>query len=155
MTIGRANIGAVSINLPLLWEIAKYEHPGDVENAFFELLDHNMEIARQFHKRKYNVLRNMPSSSNPMCFTEGGLYKGNHKPTDPIGDCVDYMTASFGYIGLHELTEEVCGHSIFEDHSKFAKKVLQHMNDNIAKYKKKDGHLYALYGTPRISDWAS
>ena len=155
VTIGRANIGAVSINLPLLWEIAKYEHPGDVENAFFELLDHNMEIARQFHKRKYNVLRNMPSSSNPMCFTEGGLYKGNHKPTDPIGDCVDYMTASFGYIGLHELTEEVCGHSIFEDHSKFAKKVLQHMNDNIAKYKKKDGHLYALYGTPRISDWAS
>ncbi len=151
VTIGRSNIGAISINLPLLWEVATHEHPGDPESAFFELLDSRMEMARQFHLRKYEVISNMPASSNPMCFCMGGLYHGNRKPHEKVGNLVDYMTASFGYIGLHELTELAKGKSIYEDHSEFALKVLRHMNSNIKQYKEQDHHLWALYGTPAES----
>lgn len=146
VTIGRANIGAVSLHLPLIWEVAKYEHSGEVEKAFYERLDECLEMIRNFHKRKYDVLRNTPCSTNPMCFTQGGLYKGFKKPTDKIGDLVDYMTASFGITGLHDLTMVAKGKSLLEDHSQFAKEVVRHIQEKVNQFKKEDGYLYALYG---------
>ena len=140
------NIGAVSLNLPLLWEIARYEHPEAVESTFFELLDDRMEIVRQFLLKRYDFIANTPCSTNPLEFTQGGLYKGHKKPEDKIGDLVDYMTASFGYIGLDEVTHEARGRSLYEDHGEFAAKVLKRMNENIARYKAEDHRLFALYG---------
>ena len=151
VTIGRCNIGAVSLNLPLLWEIARYEHPEAIESTFFELLDDRMEIVRQFLLKRYDFIANTPCSTNPLEFTQGGLYKGHKKPEDKIGDLVDYMTASFGYIGLDEVTREARGRSLFADHGEFAAKVLKHMNENIARYKAEDHKLFALYGTPAES----
>lgn len=146
-----ANIGAVSLHLPLIWEVAKYEHSGEVEKAFYERLDECLEMIRNFHKRKYDVLRNTPCSTNPMCFTQGGMYKGFKKPTDKIGDLVDYMTASFGITGLHDLTMVAKGKSLLEDHSQFAKEVVRHIQEKVNQFKKEDGYLYALYGTPAES----
>ena len=153
VTIGRTNLGAVSINLPLLWEIARYEHPEAIESTFFEILDDRMELIRQFLLKRYDNMANMPASSNPLAFTQGGFYKGFKHPDDKVGDLTEYMTASFGYIGLDELTHEARGRSLFADHGEFAAKVLKRMNENIARYKAEDHKLFALYGTPVTYCW--
>lgn len=146
MTIGRCNIGAVSLNLVLLWELAKYEHPEAVEETFFNILDDRMELVRQFLRKRYETIENMPCSSNPLAFTQGGFYHGTKKPDEKVGELTEYMTASFGYVGLHEVTEEARGIGLYEDHGKFAQKILKRMNDNIARFKEEDHRLYALYG---------
>lgn len=151
ITIGRSNIGAVSLNLPLLWEIAQYEHPEAVEEYFFKLLDERMEDARQFHLRRYEMLSKVKCSTNPIMFTQGGLYKGTKHPDDPIGDLTNYMTASFGFVGLNELTLRARGMSIYENKSEFAEKVIDRMNENITRFKKEDNRGWALYATPAES----
>ena len=150
ITIGRANIGAVSLHLPLMWKIAEYEHPEAVEETFYKILDENLEMTRTFLKRRYDVLRNTPCSTNPIAFTQGGLYKGTKNPDEKIGDLVNYMTASFGITALNELTEYARGQSIKES-NKFAKEVVQYIYNKVQQYKKEDGYLYALYGTPAES----
>lgn len=151
VTIGRCNIGAVSINIPLLWEIAKYEHPEAVEDTFFEILDDRMEVIREFLRKRYDLIAGMPASSNPMAFTQGGFYHGTKAPSEKVGDLTEYMTASFGYIGLDEVTKEARGCSLYDDRAQFAAKILKRINDNIARYKEEDHHLYAIYGTPAES----
>ena len=52
--------------------------------------------------------------------------------------------------GLNELQELYNGKSIRED-GQFALEVMQHINKRIAEFKKADGNLYAIYGTPAES----
>lgn len=151
VTIGRCNIGAVSLNTPLIWAVSEYEHPGNTEQAFFELLDDNMDVIRDFLKRRYDTIRHTLASTNPMCFCQGGLHNGYRKPTEEVGDLVNYMTASFGITALNELTILARGKTLREDNSEFANKVLDHINERIKKYKEQDHYLYALYGTPAES----
>lgn len=151
ITIGRNNAGAVSLHLPLIWEIAKYEHPEAIEENFYKLLDDRLQMIREFLNKRYDSLANMPCSSNPLCYTQGGLYKGHKKPDEKIGDLVNYMTASFGITALHELTECARGCSLREDKASFAKEVVKHIKDKVDQFKKEDGRLYALYGTPVIT----
>ena len=133
-----------------MWKIAEYEHPEAVEETFYKILDENLEMTRTFLKRRYDVLRNTPCSTNPIAFTQGGLYKGTKNPDEKIGDLVNYMTASFGITALNELTEYARGQSIKES-NKFAKEVVQYIYNKVQQYKKEDGYLYALYGTPAES----
>lgn len=144
-------IVAVSLHLPLIWEIAKYEHPEAIEENFYKLLDDRLQMIREFLNKRYDSLANMPCSSNPLCYTQGGLYKGHKKPDEKIGDLVNYMTASFGITALHELTECARGCSLREDKASFAKEVVKHIKDKVDQFKKEDGRLYALYGTPAES----
>ena len=95
-----------------MWKIAEYEHPEAVEETFYKILDENLEMTRTFLKRRYDVLRNTPCSTNPIAFTQGGLYKGTKNPDEKIGDLVNYMTASLGITALNELKEYDCGQSI-------------------------------------------
>lgn len=150
VTIGRANIGAVSLNLPLIWLVAEYEHPEAVEEHFYRLLDKNLLMIRNFLKRRYDVIRETPCSTNPLAFTQGGLYKGHKKPDEKIGDLVNYMTASFGVTALNELCQFAKKHSIHES-NQFAVDVVQYIYDRVQEFKKEDGYLYALYGTPSES----
>lgn len=136
--------------MPLIWKIAEYEHPEAVEENFYKLLDENLGIIRNFLKRRYDVIRNTPCSTNPLAFTQGGFYKGFKHPDDKVGDLVNYMTASFGITALNELTECARGHSIRES-NEFAKEVVKHISDKVKQYKKEDGYLYALYATPAES----
>ena len=57
------------------------------------------------------------------------------------------MTMSFGITALNETSILMTGKSIAEDNS-FAIEVLKFINDYADKYKKIDGILYAIYGTP-------
>lgn len=145
ITIGRCNIGAVSLNLPLIWQVSKKEDKG-----FFYVLKDRMEVIREFFKKRYDAIRHTKACTNPMCFTQGGLYGGNLKPEDEIGSLTEYMTASFGITALNELSILATGKTLKED-SKFANIVVDFINENIEDFKKEDGYLYALYGTPAES----
>lgn len=150
-TIGRCNIGAVSLNVPVIMAVAKREFGNDWKSKFWTLLDSRLETIREFLKKRYDIIRHTKASTNPLAFTQGGFYKGYLKPDDEIGDLVKYMTASFGITALNESTILWNGKTLYEDKSQFANKVVDFILDRIEKYKKADGYLYALYGTPAES----
>ena len=150
VTIGRCNIGAVSLNIPLIIKIAKTEYPDNWHEKFWEIFDDRLQTIREFLNKRYEVIRNQKCAGNPLAFTQGGFYKGNKSPDDTVGDLIDYMTASFGFTALDEATYLWSGKRIVEDNS-FGKEVLQHINDKIKEFKAQDHHLYAIYGTPAES----
>lgn len=145
ITVGRCNIGAVSLNLPLIWQVAKNENKN-----FFNVLSDRMEVIREFFKKRYDIIRHTKACTNPMAFMQGGFYKGNLKADDEIGDLVNYMTASFGVTALNELNILATGKTLYQD-PWFAEGVLKHINDKVEQFKKEDGYLYAIYGTPAES----
>ena len=49
--IGRNNLGAISLNLPMILAKAKQE-----SKDFYEVLDYYMEMIRKLHKRTYDYL---------------------------------------------------------------------------------------------------
>lgn len=143
--VGRFNIGAVSLHLPMILAKARSEN-----KDFYEVLDFYLEMIRNLHIRTYDYLGEMKASTNPLAYCEGGFYGGNLKPSDKIKPLLKPMTASFGITALNELQELYNGKSIRED-GKFALEVLQYINKKVDQYKKEDGNLYAIYGTPAES----
>lgn len=142
---GRFNLGVVSLHLPMILAKSRNE-----SKDFYEVLDYYLEMIRNLHKRTYDYIGEMKASTNPVAFCEGGLYGGHLKPTDKIKSILKPMTLSFGITALNELQELYNGKSIVED-GEFALEVMQYINDKINEYKKEDGLLYAIYGTPAES----
>lgn len=151
VTIGRCNIGAVSLNIPVIMAVTKQEFGADWKSKFWSLLESRLQTIREFLKKRYEIIRNTKASTNPLAFTQGGFYKGNLKPDDKIGDLVKYMTASFGITALNESTILWNGKTVYEDKHQFANKVVDFIAEKVEKFKKEDGYLYALYGTPAES----
>ena len=143
--VGRFNIGAVSLHLPMILAKSRSEN-----RDFYEVLDYYLEMIRHLHIRTYEYLGEMRASTNPLAYCEGGFYKGNLHPQDKIKPLLEAATASFGITALNELQELYNGKSIRED-GQFALEVLEYINQKIAQYKEEDGHLYAIYGTPAES----
>ena len=146
--IGRFNIGAVSLHLPMILAKSRREN-----RDFYEVLDYYLELIRKLHCRTYDYLGEMRASVNPVMCCEGGFYGGNLRPDQKLKESPTLLksaTASFGFTALNELQELYNGKSIRED-GQFALEVLQYINDKINVFKKEDGHLYAMYGTPAES----
>lgn len=140
--VGRFNIGAVSLHLPMILAKARKE-----SKDFYEVLDYYLELIRQLHIRTYAYLGEMRASTNPLAYCEGGFLGGHLKLTDKIKPILKSATASFGITALNELQELYNGKSLVED-GKFAVEVLEYINKKITEYKEEDGNLYAIYGTP-------
>jgi len=140
--VGRFNLGAISLNLPMIFAKSLQEN-----KDFYEVLDYYMELIRKLHIRTYDYIGEMKASVNPLAYCEGGFYKGNLKPSDKIKPILDACTMSYGITALNELQYIYNGKSIRED-GQFALEVMQYINDKLAEYKKEDGILYAIYGTP-------
>ena len=143
--IGRFNIGAISLNLPMIYQKAKVE-----EKDFYEVLNYYMEMIRKLHLKTYDYLGEMKASIDPIAFCEGGFYGGNLKPNDKIAPVLKSATASFGITALNELQMIHNGKSLVQDNS-FALEVMEYINNKIQEYKEADGRLYAIYGTPAES----
>lgn len=143
--VGRFNIGAVSLHLPLIYQEAKSKG-----QDFYELLETYLQMVRDIHKRTYDYLGEMRASMNPLGFTQGGFYGGNLKYEDKIKPVLKSATASFGITALNELCQLHYNKSITEDNS-FAIEVMEYINKRVAEFKEEDGHLYAIYGTPAES----
>lgn len=143
--VGRFNVGAVSLHLPMILAKARKEN-----KDFYEVLDYYLEMIRGIHKRTYDYLGEIKASTNPIQFCEGGFYGGHLKPTDKIKPLLKPMTASFGITALNELQELYNGKSLVED-GQFALDVMKHINEKVTQFKEEDGWLYAIYGTPAES----
>ncbi len=140
--VGRFNIGAVSLHLPMILAKAKQE-----SKDFYQVLDYYLNLIRQLHIRTYAYLGEMRASTNPLAYCEGGFLGGNLKLSDKIKPILKSATASFGITAFNELQELYNGKSLVED-GQFALEVLEHINKRINEFKEEDGNLYAIYGTP-------
>lgn len=143
--VGRFNMGVVSLHLPMILAKARKENKN-----FYEVLDYYMEMIRGIHKRTIDYLGEMKASTNPVGFCEGGFYGGHLKPSDKIKPVLKAMTISYGITALNELQRLYNGKSLVED-GQFALEVMEYINRKINEYKKEDGILYAVYGTPAES----
>ena len=143
--VGRFNVGAISLHLPMILAKARQEN-----RDFFEVLDYYLNLIRQLHLRTYDYLGEMKASINPLGFCEGGFYGGHLGLHDKIKPVLESATASFGITALNELQELYNKKSLVED-GKFALQTLQYINDRVNEFKKEDHRLYAIYGTPAES----
>lgn len=140
--IGRFNIGAISLHLPMILAKAREE-----QKDFYEVLDYYLEMIRKIHIRTYRYLAKRKASTNPLAYCQGGFYGGNLKPDDAIEPIMKAATASFGITALNELQVLYNGKSIVED-GQFALDVMKYINQKTIEFKKEDHILYAIYGTP-------
>ena len=140
--VGRFNIGAVSLHLPMIYAKAQQE-----SRDFFEVLDYYLNLIRRIHCRTYEYLGEMKASTNPLAYCEGGFLGGHLGIHDKIKPLLKAATASFGITALNELEQLADKKSIAED-GDFALKTMEFINKRIQEFKEEDGHLYAIYGTP-------
>ena len=89
----------------------------------------------------------MKASTNPLGYCEGGFLGGHLNPSDKIKPLLKPMTASFGITALNELQQLYNGKSLVED-GEFALETLKYIDAKVKEFKKEDGWLYAIYGTP-------
>ncbi|MCQ2754878.1 MAG: anaerobic ribonucleoside-triphosphate reductase [bacterium] len=140
--VGRFNIGAISLHLPMIYAKAKKE-----SKDFYQVLDYYLELIRQLHIRTYEYLGEMKASVNPLAYCEGGFLGGHLGLHDKIKPLLKAATASFGITALNELQEVYNGKSLVED-GQFAIEVMEYINKKVNEFKEEDGNLYAMYGTP-------
>ncbi len=140
--VGRFNIGAISLHLPMIYAKAKKE-----SKDFYEVLDYYLQLIRKLHIRTYDYLGEMKASTNPLAYCEGGFYGGHLGFHDKIKPLLKAATASFGITALNELQQIHNGKSLVED-GQFAIEVMEYINKRVNEFKEEDGNLYALYGTP-------
>lgn len=143
--VGRANVGVVSLNLPMIWKKSEGAE-------FWNDLNHYLDMMRAFLRKRYDAVAGNPCSTNPLCFCQGGIVGGNKRPDEKVGyDIVKSFTASFGITALNELNVLETGKELHESDRRFVNKVVDHINNYIEKAKKEDGYLYSLYGVPAES----
>ncbi len=140
--VGRFNIGAVSLHLPMIYAKAQQEN-----KDFYEVLDYYLNLIRKLHIRTYEYLGEMKASTNPLAYCEGGFLGGHLGIHDKIKPLLKSATASFGITALNEL-QQLYNHKSLAEDGEFAIEVLRYINDRVEEFKKEDGNLYAIYGTP-------
>lgn len=142
---GRFNLGAISLNLIMIYQKAKEEG-----KDFYEVLDYYLQMIRRIHIRTFDYLSKKKASMSPLAFCEGGLYGGHLQPDECIGKVLRPCTMSFGITGLNELNILHNGKTICED-GEFPLEVMEHINKKKEEWKVEDNILYAIYGTPAES----
>lgn len=140
--VGRFNVGAISLHLPMIYAKAKHEN-----RDFYEVLDYYLELIRKLHLKTYDYLGEMRASTNPLAYCEGGFYGGHLKPHDKIKPLLKTATASFGITALNELQQLHNRKSLVEDGT-FALEVMEYIDKKVMQFKEEDQKLYAIYGTP-------
>ena len=140
--VGRFNIGAISLHLPMIYAKSMQE-----SKPFYEVLDYYLNLIRKLHQRTYDYLGEMKASTNPLAYCEGGFYGGHLGLYDKIKPLLKSATASFGITALNELQQLYNKKSLVED-GQFALDTLEYINEQVDRFKKEDKHLYAIYGTP-------
>lgn len=157
--VGRANIGVVSLNLPMIYAKARRE-----TKDFYEVLRYYLDLIRGIHIKTKKYLGNMKASINPLGFCQGGFYGGYLDLNDKIAPVIESWTASWGITALNELQQLYNGDSLAQASRKylsadsdesergmFALDVVKYIEDYANKTKYIDHIPYALYGTPAES----
>ena len=140
--VGRFNMGAVSLHLPMILAKARKEN-----KDFYEVLDYYLNLIRQLHIRTRDYIGELRASTNPLAYCEGGFLGGNLSLHDKIRPLLDSATASFGITALNEFQQLYNKKSLAED-ADYSLEVMQHINKKIQEFRDEDQILYAIYGTP-------
>ncbi len=144
---GRFNQGVVTINLV---DVACSSH-GDME-AFWRIFDERLELCHRALRIRHERLMGTTSDVAPILWQYGALarlQKGEKIDKLLFGN---YSTLSLGYAGLYEMCVRMTGKSHTDPEAKpFALKVMQHLNDKCAEWRKAENISYSLYGTPMES----
>lgn len=136
------SIGYVTINLPRLG----YQNKGD-KKAFYEQLSHLMDVADESLNARRRVVEE---------FTEKGLYPySKFYLRDVKAKSGTYWSNHFNTIGLVGMNEAIMNffddpevNIATEEGQKFAKEVLDFMNNKLTAYQKDSGTLYNLEASP-------
>ena len=142
---GRFNQGVVSINLPQIGIIAD----GD-EDKFWKILDERLELCKEALMCRHYSLLGTSAEVSPIHWIYGAILQPGEKIDKLLKG--GYSTLSLGYIGIYEVTKAMKGVSQTSPEGReFALKVMKHLNDTTARWKKQTGLGFALYGTPAES----
>ena len=144
---GRFNQGVVTINLV---DVACSAH-GDME-AFWRIFDERLELCHRALRIRHERLMGTTSDVAPILWQYGALAR--LKKGEKIDKLLfgNYSTLSLGYAGLYEMCVLMTGKSHTDPEAKpFALKVMQHLNDKCAEWRKEENISYSLYGTPMES----
>ena len=142
---GRFNQGVVTINLP---DVA-LSADGDMDK-FWKIFDERLELCHRALQIRHKRLSNVTSDVAPILWQHGALARLDK------GECIHellhhgYSTISLGYAGLYECVKIMTGHSHTDNGigKEFGLKVMQHLNDATAKWKKEEDIDYSVYGSP-------
>ena len=141
---GRFNQGVVTINLV---DVA-LSSGGDFDK-FWQLFDERLELCHKALMCRHNRLKGTLSDAAPILWQYGALAR--LKKGEPIDKLLygGYSTISLGYAGLYECCKYMTGKSHTDPAAKpIALHVMQHMNDDCAKWKSQHNIDFSLYGTP-------
>ena len=142
---GRFNQGVVTINLP---DVA-LSADGDMDE-FWKIFDERLELCHKALQIRHKRLSNATSDVAPILWQHGALAR--LEKGESIHELLHhgYSTISLGYAGLYECVKYMTGHSHTDngEGKEFGLKVMQHLNDATAKWKKEEDIDYSVYGTP-------
>lgn len=137
---GRGNVGAVTLNLPLM------ALESENEEEFLEKVETYSEMVFGIHRMTYERVSKSKGMSNPLFYCEGGAWKSVGYEEE-IGEIVKGFTASLGYIGLEE-TVQTLYQGALESHVEKGTRIVTFLKELVEKKRQEDGYLYALYATP-------
>jgi len=160
-TLGRMNLGVVTLNLPRI----ALEAGGDMA-AFWRLLDERLDIAHEALTYRESFVRTAVPENAPILYMEGAFGK-RLAAGDNVGELFDNGrgTISLGYIGLYEVARAFFGPR-WEDNpetaqaaKEFTLAVIGHMKDTTLNWNENDrngtngarGAWISLYSTPSES----
>lgn len=143
--VGRGNVGVVSLNLPMIWKKSDGKR-------FYKDLDYYLELCHKFLQSRYQYISEMPCSTNPLCFCEGGVLNGHKKPYEKIGiDILKSFSASLGITALNELNVLMEGKMLHESDQKQVTEVIDYILGHIKEWKNAEHLGYSIYATPAES----
>lgn len=138
---GRANLGAVSLNLPKMALASK----GDW-TVFYQLVDKYAKMAFDIHKDYFIKVSKQKASSDPLYYCQGGSFI-KLDPEDEILPITKAMTSSLGYIGVFEtLTAMNVGEM---EEQKYGVEIVSHLKKLVDNATSSYGILMALYSSPK------
>ena len=150
-TMGRNNMGVVSVNIPRI----AIEANGDIEK-FWELLDQRVGFVKEALDVRVDRLRTVQAKEAPILYMHGALGV-RLQPEDYVFSILENGRASvsMGYIGLHEAANAMFGddeHTVESPRkTHFTVEIVERLRNYTDKWKKESGLGYSLYSTPSES----
>lgn len=144
---GRFNVGVTTINLPYIALLAK-----EKDKDFYEILDKYLELCHKVQKIRADRLSKTKAKVAPILWCYGAFARLD--PEDTLEELVHhgYATSSLGYVGLFETTKIMVGKShTTEEGKKFAKEILQYLDDKCDEWASAEDIGYSVYSTPEES----
>lgn len=148
ITLGRNNLGVVTVNLPRLAIRAN----GSVEE-FYRLLDEQLQICFEALMLRIERLSTVKAKTAPILYNQGACGV-RLDPEESITKLFENGRASIslGYIGIHETVCSLFGSDkVFGKYEKEAEKIVEYLRSTVEMWKRNTLWGFSLYSTPAES----